>query len=212
MMKNMKRVALVGSILALSAVTVFAGAALAQGPGPANQAATGNAQANRHGRGGGGTGPGYGLAVKGAWGGAEHSMVAVAAETLDMEQADLVAELQSGKTLAEVAEANNVAVQDLVDAFLAPRAEFIAQAVADSKITQADADAMQARMQAMVTAKTAQPWEPNGNGSCDGTGTGSGQQMRGRQAQGQGQGMGMGMAAHNTQRSSMGKGMTGRWQ
>ena len=73
MMKNMKRVALVGSILALSAVTVFAGAALAQGPGPANQAATGNAQANRHGRGGGGTGPGYGLAVKGAWGGAEHS-------------------------------------------------------------------------------------------------------------------------------------------
>ena len=209
-MKNMKRAALVGSILALSAVTVFAGAALAQGPGPANQAATGNAQANRNGRGGGGTGPGYGLAVKGAWGGPEQSMVVVAAEALDMEQADLVAELQSGKTLAEVAEANNVDVQDLVDAFLAPRAEFIAQAVADGKITQADADAMQARMQAMVTAKTAQPWEPNGNGSCDGTGTGSGQQMRGRQAQGQG--MGMGMAAHNAQHSSMGRGMSGRWQ
>ena len=210
MMKNMKRVALVGSILALSAVTVFAGAALAQGPGPANQAATGNAQANRHGRGGGGIGPGYGLAVKGAWAGPEHSMVVVAAEALDMEQADLVAELQSGKTLAEVAEANNVDVQDLVDAFLAPRAEFIAQAVDDGKITQADADAMQARMQAMVTAKTAQPWEPNGNGNCDGTGTGSGQQMHGRQAQGQG--MGMGMAAHNAQRSSMGRGTGGRWQ
>ena len=210
MMKNLKRAALVGSILALSAVTVFAGAALAQGPGPANQAATGNAQANRHGRGGGGTGPGYGLAVKGAWGGPEHSMVAVAAEALDMEQADLVAELQSGKTLAEVAEANNVAVQDLVDAFLAPRAEFIAQAVADGKITQADADAMQARMQAMVTAKTAQPWEMNGDGTCDGTGMGSGQQMRGRQAQGMGQGMGM--AAHNAQHSPMGRGMNGRWQ
>ena len=210
MMKNLKRVALVGSILALSAVTVFAGAAFAQGPSPANQAATGNAQANRNGRGGSGTGPGYGLAVKGAWAGPEQSLVAVAAETLDMEQADVVAELQSGKTLAEVAEANTVDVQDLVDAFLAPRAEFIAQAVADGKITQADADAMQARMQAMVTAKTAQPWEPNGNGSCDGTGMGSGQQMRGRQAQSQGQGMGM--AAHNTQRSSMGRGMNGRWQ
>ena len=125
-----------------------------------------------------------------------------------MEQADLVAELQAGKTVAEVAEANNVDVQDIVDAFLAPRAEFIAQAVADGKITQADADAMQARMQAMVTAKTTQPWEPRGDGSCDGTGMGSGQQMRGRQAQGQG----MGMAAHSAQRSQMGRGMNGRWQ
>ena len=106
----------------------------AQGPGPANQAATGNAQANRNGRGGGGTGPGYGLAVKGAWAGPEHSLVVVAAEALNMEQADLVAELESGKTLAEVAEANTVDVQDVVDAFLAPRAEFIAQAVADGKI------------------------------------------------------------------------------
>ena len=208
MMKNMKRAALVGSILALSAVTVFAGAAFAQGPSPANQAATGNAQANRNGRGGSGTGLGYGLAVKGAWAGPEQSLVVVAAEALDMEQADLVAELQGGTTLAEVAEANNVNVQDLVDAFLAPRSEFIAQAVADGKITQADADAMQARMQAMVTAKTAQPWEPNGNGSCDGTGMGSGQQMRGRQGQGQG----MGMAAHNAQRSSTGRGTGGRWQ
>jgi len=209
-MKNMKRAALVGSILALSAVTVFTSAALAQGPGPANQAGKVNAQANRNGRGGGGTGPGYGLAVKGAWAGPEQSLVAVAAETFDMEQADLVAELQSGTTLAEVAEVNNVDVQDLVDAFLAPRVEFIAQAIADDKITQADADAMQARMQAMVTAKTTQPWDPNGNGNCDGTGTGSGQQMRGRQAQGQG--MGMGMATHNAQRSSMGRGTGGRWQ
>ena len=59
-MKNWKRLALVATILALSAVTVFAGAALAQGPGPANQNATGNAQANRHGNGAGGTGPGHG--------------------------------------------------------------------------------------------------------------------------------------------------------
>ena len=210
-MKNWKRLALVATILALSAVTVFASAALAQGPGPANQNATGNAQANRYGNGAGGTGPGYGLAVKGAWAGPEQSLVAVAAETLNMEQADLVAELQGGKTLAEVAEANNVDVQDLVDAFLAPRAEFLAQAVADGKITQADADAMQARMQAMVTAKTAQPWEPRGNGTCDGTCTGQqSQQMRG--GQGQRQGTGTGMAAHNAQRAPMTRGTGGRWQ
>ena len=207
-MKNWKRLALVATILALSAVTVFASAVLAQGPGPANQNAAGNTQANRLGHGSGGMGSGYGLAVKGAWAGPEHSLVAVASEALDMEQADLVAELQGGKTLAEVAAANSVDVQDIVDAFLAPRAEFIAQAVTDGKITQADADAMQARMQAMVTAKTTQPWEPRGDGTCDGTGMGSGQQMRGGQAQGQG----MGMGAHNAQHSPMGKGLNGRWQ
>ena len=208
-MRNWQRLALVATILALSAVTVFAGAALAQGPGPANQNATGNAQANRYGNGAGGTGPGYGLAVKGAWAGPEQSLVAVAAETLDMEQADLVAELQGGKTLAEVANAHNVAAQDIVDAFLTPRADFLAQAVADGKITQADADAMQARMQAMVTAKTAQPWEPRGNGTCDGTCTGQqSQQMRGRQGQRQG----MGMAGQNAQHTPMGRGTQGSWQ
>lgn len=206
-MKNWKRAALVATILALSAVTVFASAALAQGPGPANQAAPGNAETNRYGRGEGGMGPGYGLAVKGAWGGQENSLVAVAAESFDMEQADLVAELQGGKTLAEVAETKNIAVQDIVDAFLAPRAEFIAQAVADGKITQADADAMQARMQTMVTAKISQPWEPKGNGTCDGTCTGpQGQQMRGSQRQGHG------MAGHSGQHDRMSRGMGGRWQ
>jgi hypothetical protein len=207
MMKNWKRVALGATILALSAVTVFASAALAQGPGPANQNGIGRAQANRFGNGGGGTGPGYGLAVKGAWVGPDQSLVAVAAETFDMEQTDLVAELQAGKTLAEVAEANDVDVQDLVDAFLAPRAEFLAQAVTDGKITQADADAMQARMQAMVTAKISQPWEPKGNGACDGACMGSqGQQMRGSQRQGQG------MAGQSAQHARMGRGLSGRWQ
>jgi hypothetical protein len=208
-MKNWKRVALSATILTLSAVTVFASAALAQGPGPANQNGAGSAQANRFGNGGGGTGPGYGLAVKGAWAGPDQSLVAVAAEAFDMEQTDLVAELQAGKTLAEVAEANDVAVQDLVDAFLAPRAEFLAQAVTDGKITQADADAMQARMQAMVTTKISQPWEPRGNGTCDGTCDGpQGEQMRGSQGQRQGHGM----AGRSLPQSRMGRGMGRRWQ
>lgn len=208
-MKHWKRIAVVAAIFALSAVTVLASAALAQSAGPANQTVPGTAQANRFGRGGGGTGPGYGLAVRGAWGGQANSLVAVAAELFGMEQADLVAELQGGKTLADVAEIKNVDVQDIVDAFLAPRAEVIAQAVADGKITQADADAMQARMQAMVTAKVSQPWQPKGNGTCDGTCTGpQGHQMRGSQGPRQGQGM----AGQSAQHARMGRGMGGRWQ
>jgi hypothetical protein len=205
-MKHVKRVVLAATILALSAVIVFAGAALAQGPGPANRATPGAAP-NRHGRGGHGQESDYGLAVKGAWDGPEHSLVAVAAELFDREQADLVAELQGGKTLAEVAETKNIAVQDIVDAFLAPRAEFLAQAVADGKITQADADAMQVRMQATVSAKISQPWEPKGNETCDETcTTPQGQQMRGGQRQGQG------MASHRLQHDRMGREMGGRWQ
>jgi hypothetical protein len=204
-MKHVKRVALVATILALSAVIVFAGAALAQGPGPANRAAPG-AASNRHGRGGHGQESGYGLAVKGAWGGSEHSLVAVAAELFDMEQADLVAELQGGKTLAEVAETKNIAVQDLVDAFLAPRAEYLAQAVADGKITQADVDAMQAHMTDELTEKLAHSWEARGNGMCDGTCTEQpGQRMRG------GQRHDRGMAGQRLQRPQMSQGMGGRW-
>lgn len=206
MKKNWKRIGLVAMVLALSAMMVFASVSFAQGNGPTNQAGDGNAQANRYGRGSGGAGSGYGLAVRGAWGGAENSLVATAAEVLDMEQADLVAELQAGQTIAQVAEANDVAVQDIVDAFLAPRAEFLAQAVANGQITQADADAMQARMRATVTAKTAQTWEPRGNGNGTGTpGQGRGANWVDDDGDGTCDNFG---GAHQNMRS--GKGMAGR--
>jgi len=155
---------------------VFATAALAQGNGPTNQPATGNAQANRNGSGSGGAGEGYGLAVRGAWGGPDGSLVATAATVIGIEQADLVAELADGpQSIAAVAAAHNVTVQAIVDAALAPRSQMIAQAVADGRLTQSQADAMLATMQASVTAQINEPWaaQGNGNGACTGDCTGT---------------------------------------
>ena len=169
-------------LAAVAALVIFSSVAMAQGKGPGAAAVPGQGQAQRLGRGEGGMGPGYGLAVRGAWGGRENSLVAVAAETLGMEQQDLAAELQGDKTLADVAEAQGVEVQAIVDAFMANRQEVVAQAVTDGKITQVEADAMLSRMQAMITSRLSQDWQPRGNGDCDGTCDGSQnrQMQRGR--------------------------------
>jgi len=196
MTRNWKRIGTIAMVLALSALMVFAGAAFAQGKGPggngsgmqgtpaqsqANQYGSGSGvqgdpvygQANQYGNGSGGTGPGYGIAARGAWGGPESSLVAVAAQVLGMDQADLVAELQTGLTIADVATANSVDLQDIVDAYLAPRADTLAQAVEAGRITQDQADAMLAEMAAEISANLQEPWEAQGYGNCDGNCTGT---------------------------------------
>lgn len=173
MNKHWKQTAMVAAILALSAVVVFATASFAQGNGPANQAAAGNAQANRNGSGSSGIGQGSGLAVRGAWGGPDGSLVATAATVIGIEQADLVAELADGpQSIAAVAAAHNVSVQAIVDAALAPRSQMIAQAVADGRLTQAQADAMLAAMQAQLLVQINETWTAQGNGNGNGVCTG----------------------------------------
>ncbi len=63
-----------------------------------------------------------------------------AAEALGMTQADLQTQLQSGKTLAQVAQEKGVTTQTLVDALLAQPKADLAQQVASGRITQAQAD------------------------------------------------------------------------
>lgn len=173
MKKNWKRFALVSMIMALSAVMVFATAAIAQGNGPMNQPSAGNAQANRNGSGSSGIGQGSGLAVRGAWGGHDGSLVATAATVIGIEQAALVAELADGpQSIAAVATAHNVSVQAIVDAALAPRSQMIAQAVADGRLTQAQADAMLAAMQAQLLVQINETWTAQGNGNGNGACTG----------------------------------------
>ena len=156
-------------VLALTALTVFAGAALAQGNGPGNDASPVYGQANQYGNGSGGMGSSYGLATRGAWGGPTSSLTAVAAQVIGIEQAALVAELQAGATIAEVAAEYNVAAQEIVDAYVQPRIDTLDAAVAAGRITQDQADAMLVEMEAMISAKLVQPWEAQGNGACDGT-------------------------------------------
>ena len=148
-----------GTLTALAAVVgalIISTAAFAQGP-------AGNPPS--------GVGVGYGLGGRGGgrggasrWGGADSSLVSVAAEVLGMDRTELVAALNDGQTIADVAKAEGVALDKIVDAFLAPRADALAQAVAAGRLTQAQADTMLATMKANVTAQLSAPFTPRGNG------------------------------------------------
>jgi hypothetical protein len=97
-------------------------------------------------------------------GGSENSLVSVAAEKLGMTVEQLVDELEAGKTIAAVAQAKGVEPKTIVDAYVALRAEYLAELVADERITQAQADEMLAHMRAEAEEhlEAAYPF------SCDG--------------------------------------------
>ena len=120
-----------------------------------------------------------------------------------------MAELNTGKTIAQVAQAKGIALDKIVTAFVQPHLDWLTQAVKDGKITQAQADQYIATMKINITAQLSAPFTPRGNGNgqgfVDANGDGvcdvggqtpqSGQRQRGqgmRGAQGQGHGMGRG--------------------
>ena len=190
---NIKKTLTIVGMLAILVAALPAGAAFAQGPAGKN--------------------PPLGLG-RGNWGGPDNSLVAVAAKVLGMDQTALVAELNTGKTIAQVAQANGVALDKIVTAFVQPHVEWLTQAVKDGKITQAQADQSIATMKANLTAQLSAPFTPRGNsGNSRGNGQGfvdangdgmcdvggmtpqSGQGMHGTPGQGRGataRGMGRG--------------------
>jgi hypothetical protein len=70
------------------------------------------------------------------------------AKALDMTVDELNAALQSGKTVAEIAEEKGISTEDLQQAMLDAHAEVLAQAVKDGKLTQEQADQMLEYMKA----------------------------------------------------------------
>jgi Flp pilus assembly secretin CpaC len=131
-------------------------------------------------------------------GGQQQSLVAVAAQVLGIPQADLIAQLQSGKTIKDVAGDKTGAI---VDAFVKARADQMAAQVSAGRLTQAQADQMLVTMRANITAQLSAAWtargtgmgmgmgDANGDGTCDTTGAG----MRSGTGAGMGHGrMGMG--------------------
>jgi hypothetical protein len=115
------------------------------------------------------------------WGGPENSLISIAADELGLTTTELVTELQAGKTIADVAAEKNVAVETIVDAFLAPRAEQLKEQVANGQLTQEQADAMLALMKANVNKRISEPWpqgrgfgyaDEDGDGICDHAGQG----------------------------------------
>jgi hypothetical protein len=69
-------------------------------------------------------------------------LVPVAAEELDMTVRELMAELQDGKSIADVAEEAGVDPQTITDAFLAQLTEKLDASVEEGRITQKQADWM----------------------------------------------------------------------
>lgn len=163
-MKTRTWIALAGIVLAVVVAIALAPAVLAQGP--AGGFGPGQAQGRMLGGGPGtGMGPHGGMGgMHGQMSGPQQSLVAVAADTLGMSQAGLIAQLQAGKTIAQVASDKNIALDTIVNAFVATRQARKAEAVAAGRMTQAQADAMLATMKANVTARLSQPWSPQGPG------------------------------------------------
>ncbi len=119
------------------------------------------------------------------WAGPQNSLIAIAAETLGLTPQALIAELQAGKTIADVAEEHGVALESLVEAFLAPRAEALQAAVEAGRLTQEQADALLAQMREQVRTRLTATWtfgqaygpgfmDADGDGLCDHMGYGIG--------------------------------------
>jgi len=168
----MKKWQIVTSVLvALVVVASLSVVAFAQGPQPPADALQGNygrkpmmGRGGTFGSNGAQTGQmpmaGYGFrfGVNGS------SLVDVTAELTGLSVADVVAELESGKTFADVAEANGKTAEDLVDAFLADREAVLDKAVADGRLTQDVADTMLATMKTNVEQHVDSAYQPHGMG------------------------------------------------
>ena len=146
---NIKKLLTIVGVLAILVAALPAGAAFAQGPSGQN--------------------PPLGLG-RGNWGGPDNSLVAVAAKVLGMEQTALVAELNTGKTIADVAQAKGVALDKIVD-----RVRAAASRLADSgcegwqdhagasRSVHRD-DEGQPHRQVERTIHTARQWQRHGHG------------------------------------------------
>jgi hypothetical protein len=100
----------------------------------------------------------------GRWGGPQSSLVATAAQVLKLNQTDLIAELNAGQTLAQVAQAHGSSASALAEPWLAARQQTLSQAVTAGQMTQAQADTMLANMKANVATQLNSTWTPKGRG------------------------------------------------
>lgn len=90
----------------------------------------------------------HGLMMGGRGGFAGIAALDTVAEALGLENDALLDELQAGKTVAEIAEAQGIALADVIDAVVATAEEQLAAAVETGTLTQAQADAHLALLRA----------------------------------------------------------------
>jgi AcrR family transcriptional regulator len=92
----------------------------------------------------------FSMGGRGRRGGPGGVRPALLAETLGMTTEELREALVDGQTIAELAEAQGVPLEDIVDASLAPVVERLQQAVDDGRITQEQADERLEQMEAKL--------------------------------------------------------------
>lgn len=97
-------------------------------------------------------GPGFGFKDFGPHGlpGPDH-FLSTAADYLGLTQAQLRTQLNSGKTLAQIARDRNKSVEGLVDELIADKKAAIEDAVEDGKLTRAEANRIEADLKEQVT-------------------------------------------------------------
>ena len=82
--------------------------------------------------------------------------------------------LKDGQTIADLAEARGVALEDIADALVAAQTERLQQAVEDGRLTQEEADEKIAKMEANILEhlESGEPGTggPGGPGGCGGSG------------------------------------------
>ena len=131
-------------------------------------------------RGGNGAGAGQGLdpdthGGRGRRGGGQMgdaSLMAVAADMLDMTRRDLVIALLGGKSIADLAGEKGIDPDTIVEAFLDTKAERLQEMVDAGRLTQEQADAILANARQHASERIAQPFEPGqgprmgGGGPC----------------------------------------------
>ena len=100
----------------------------------------------------------------GGMGGMERPGLEAAAETLNLTEDELRSALRDGSSLADIAEEQGVAVEDLVDALVAAAEERLAEAVDNGRITQERADEIAATLPERVAEAVERTWEPRGPG------------------------------------------------
>ncbi len=118
------------------------------------------------------------------------SMVDATAQVTGMEVADVIAALRDGKTFADLADP-----QAIVDEMIAARSEALAQAVAEGRLTQEQADEMLDRMSADLLERTEAVHTPRGAGNgyaLEGARPQDGAGFRGGNGQGRGMRRGSG--------------------
>jgi hypothetical protein len=99
------------------------------------------------------------MGPRGLMGHGGHSLLGVAADELEMSVQDLLAELQDGKSIADLAGEQGIDVQVIADAYLAQLEESLTQAVADGKLTQERADWQLEQARENVPEMLEQSWD-----------------------------------------------------